>query len=187
MTRCPLAGAQISPAKPPRPVCSCCSASPALRRSELVALQVEDVAHAAGGLRLRIPCSKTDPDGAGAEIGLTRGAHVETCPVRAFEAWQAVARRIGGPLFCRISWGGGIGTAALHPEAVRRILASRCHPDGNVPRHPIQPCGVPIIGCGEVFVFSGFANSCVGVLWCRRTYQGHLWQSINVLEFNEPE
>jgi hypothetical protein len=38
-----------------------------------VALQVEDVALAAGGLRVRIPRSKTDPAGQGAEIGLPRG------------------------------------------------------------------------------------------------------------------
>ena len=97
----------------------------ALRRSELVALQVEDVAIVAGGLRLRIRRGKTDQAGQGAEIGLPRGRHAETCPVRAFEAWQAVAKRKAGPLFRRISTGDGIGDTALHPDAVRRILAHR--------------------------------------------------------------
>jgi integrase len=97
----------------------------ALRRSELVALRVEDVAVVAGGLRLRIARGKTDQAGQGAEIGLPRGRHVETCPVRAFEAWQAVARRKAGPLFRKISTGDGIGDTALHPDAVRRILAHR--------------------------------------------------------------
>jgi integrase len=97
----------------------------ALRRSELVSLHVEDVAIIAGGLRLRIIRGKTDQTGQGAEIGLPRGRHAETCPVRAFEAWQAVAKRKAGPLFRRISTGGGIGGAALHPDAVRRILAYR--------------------------------------------------------------
>ena len=78
----------------------------ALRRSELVALQVEDVAIVAGGLRLRIVRGKTDQAGQGAEIGLPRGQYAETCPVRAFEAWQAVAKRHAGPLFRRISTGG---------------------------------------------------------------------------------
>ena len=45
--------------------------------------------------------------------------------MRAFEAWQAVAKRRAGPLFRRISTGGRIGDAALHPDAVRRILAHR--------------------------------------------------------------
>jgi integrase len=97
----------------------------AMRRSELVSLRVEDVAVVAGGLRLRIRRGKTDQAGQGAEIGLPRGRHVETCPVRAFEAWQTVARRQAGPLFRKISTGDGIGEAALHPDAVRRILAHR--------------------------------------------------------------
>jgi integrase len=97
----------------------------ALRRSELVALRVEDVAVVAGGLRLRIVRSKTDQTGQGAEIGLPRGKYADTCPVRAFEAWQAVARRKAGPLFRKISTGNGIGHTALHPDAVRRILAHR--------------------------------------------------------------
>jgi len=94
----------------------------ALRRSELVSLHVGVVA---GGLRLRILRGKTDQAGQGAEIGLPRGRHVETCPVLAFNDWQAVARRKAGPLFRKISTGDGIGDTALHPDAVRRILAHR--------------------------------------------------------------
>jgi integrase len=45
--------------------------------------------------------------------------------VRAFEGWQAVARRKAGPLFRKISTGDGIGDTALHPDAVRWILAQR--------------------------------------------------------------
>jgi len=102
----------------------------ALRRSELVSLRVEDVSLMAGGLQLRILRSKTDPAGQGAEVGLPRGKHAETCPARAFEAWQAVARRKAGPLFRRIGSGGRIGEAALHPDAVRRILAQRARMAG---------------------------------------------------------
>ena len=40
----------------------------ALRRSELVALQVEDVAVVTGGLRLRIRSGKTNQVGQGAEV-----------------------------------------------------------------------------------------------------------------------
>ncbi len=97
----------------------------ALRRSELVALQVEDVAIVAGGLRLRIARGKTDRARQGAEIGLPRGRHVETCPHRAFDDWQEVAKRKAGPLFRRISTADRIGEAALHPDAVRQILSYR--------------------------------------------------------------
>ena len=40
-----------------------------------------------------------------------------------FEDWMAVAKRKAGPLFRRISTAGTIGDAALHPDAVRQILA----------------------------------------------------------------
>jgi integrase len=105
----------------------------ALRRSELVALQVDDVAPVAGGLRLRIRRAKTDQAGQGAEIGLPRGKYAETCPVLAFDAWQAVAKRQAGPLFRRISTRGNIGDAPLHPDAVRRILAHRARMAGFSP------------------------------------------------------
>jgi integrase len=97
----------------------------ALRRSELVSLQVEDVAETASGLRLRITHGRTDQMGERADIGLPRGKHAETCPVLAFRAWQEVARRRAGPLFRPISRAGTIGGTALHPDAVRRILGYR--------------------------------------------------------------
>jgi integrase len=97
----------------------------ALRRSELVFLRVEDVAIVANGLRLRILRSKTDPGGQGEEIGVPRGRHADTCPERAFFDWQEVALRKAGPLFRKISVAGRIGEDALHPDAVRRILAHR--------------------------------------------------------------
>jgi hypothetical protein len=51
----------------------------ALRRSSW--LRVEDVAIVADGLRLRIRRGKTDQAGHWAEVGLSRGRHVEICPV----------------------------------------------------------------------------------------------------------
>jgi integrase len=96
-----------------------------LRRSELVSLNVEDVTIVGGGLRLTIRSGKTDQTGQGAEIGLPRGKHAETCAVKAFHDWQAVAGRNAGPLFRKISTGGGIGEKPLHPDAVRTILATR--------------------------------------------------------------
>ncbi len=97
----------------------------ALRRSEIVALRVEDLVSVPGGLRLRLRRSKTDRAGEGTEVGLPRGHHRETCPVAAFEAWQAVARRKAGPLFRRVLASGRIGDAALNADSVRLILRRR--------------------------------------------------------------
>ena len=106
----------------------------ALRRSEIVALRVDDVVVVPGGLRLRLRRGKTDGAGEGAEIGLPRGRHGETCPVQAFEAWQAVARRKAGPLFRRVLVGGRIGDAALNTDSVRRILLRRADVAGLEPQ-----------------------------------------------------
>ena len=97
----------------------------AFRRAELVALQLDDVSHTATGLRLRIRRGKTDATGEGAEIGLPRGAHAATCPVRALEIWCRTLGQRSGPLFRKISTGGRIGRDALAPDAVRRILLRR--------------------------------------------------------------
>ena len=86
--------------------------------------RVEDLAGAGGRLRHRDhPPQQDRSGGAGGRGRPPRGRHVETCPVRAFEAWQAVARRKAGPLFRKISTGDGIGDTALHPDAMRQILA----------------------------------------------------------------
>lgn len=97
----------------------------ALRRSELVGLKVTDITATHDGLEIRLGRSKTDQEGKGASIGLPRGAHLRTCPVRAFEEWQQVAKRSAGPLFRPVTKGGNIGATALTPYAVTRILTKR--------------------------------------------------------------
>ncbi len=97
----------------------------ALRRSELVGLKVSDITATRDGLEIRLGRSKTDQDGKGASIGLPRGEHRRTCPVRAFQEWQQVAKRSAGPLFRPIKKGGHIGTTALTPSAVTRIVTRR--------------------------------------------------------------
>ena len=51
----------------------------AFRRSELVALDVEDIEHTAEGLRVVIRRGKTDQEGLGAVIAIVRGT--TACPV----------------------------------------------------------------------------------------------------------
>ncbi|MGK7871291.1 hypothetical protein [Falsiroseomonas sp. E2-1-a20] len=63
----------------------------ALRRSELVALDLADLRPVPEGLVLSLRRSKTDPDGAGTEIALPHGQHALTCPVRALTAWREAA------------------------------------------------------------------------------------------------
>jgi integrase len=97
----------------------------ALRRSELVAVQREHLRFTTEGLQLLIPRSKTDPAGQGAEIGIPRGTRPETCPVRALAAWLRAADCHYGPVFRKVDRWGSVEPAALHPNALPKILARR--------------------------------------------------------------
>jgi integrase len=81
----------------------------ALRRSELVALNLDDVNFVEEGATLTIRRSKTDQIGAGAEIAVPRGTSPATCPVRALEAWLDAAGRKDGPLLRSIDRHGNLG------------------------------------------------------------------------------
>jgi len=97
------------------------------RRSELASLRVEDVGVVPSGLRLRIVRGKTDQagQGRGPRSACRVGGTPRPAPVLAFAAWRAVAERKAGPLFRKISVADGIGDTALHPGAIRWILAHR--------------------------------------------------------------
>ncbi|MCE0745068.1 tyrosine-type recombinase/integrase [Acetobacter sicerae] len=97
----------------------------ALRRSELVALRMQDLVETEDGLALTIRSSKTDQTGEGVTIGVPRGAHAETCPVYAVRAWRVLVRHTAGPLFRKVEARGQISDRALHPDAVRQILRKR--------------------------------------------------------------
>ncbi|MDO9712489.1 tyrosine-type recombinase/integrase [Paracraurococcus lichenis] len=116
----------------------------ALRRSELVAVEREHLTFTPEGLRVRVPRSKGDPEGQGQELGIARGQHRATCPVRAMEAWLEVSGCQFGPVFRAIDRWGGIESCALHPGAVRRILLRRAEEAGieGTALEPIAPHGL---------------------------------------------
>jgi integrase len=61
----------------------------ALRRSELIALDLDDITLTQAGLTILVRRSKTDQEGQGREIGIPRSRKSATCPVAALEAWLA--------------------------------------------------------------------------------------------------
>jgi integrase len=97
----------------------------ALRRSELVAVEREHLRFTEAGLRLLIPTSKTDGEGRGVDLGITRGKRPETCPVRALETWLEASDCRFGPVFRKIDRWGTIEHRALGGDAVRDILRKR--------------------------------------------------------------
>lgn len=85
----------------------------ALRRSEIVGLDVEDVKWTRSGLTLLIKRSKTDKAGEGTEIAIPRGAGRGTCAVAALKSWIATGNIKAGPIFRKISRGGRVQVRRL--------------------------------------------------------------------------
>jgi site-specific recombinase XerD len=104
----------------------------ALRRSELVALQAEDVQFIEGeGVNIYVRASKTDQEGEGLVKGLPYGSNKETCTVTALRQWlQAAERQLGGPseggfegdIFRRFYRGESIGESAMTAQYVSTVL-----------------------------------------------------------------
>jgi integrase len=105
----------------------------ALRRSELVALDVADVADTIDGLIVTVRKSKTDQEGAGREIGIPYGSNPTTCPVRALRAWLEVSEIDGGPLFRSINRHSQLGQR-LSDQAVALVVKRTAKAAGLDPK-----------------------------------------------------
>lgn len=106
----------------------------ALRRSEIVALDLADVDTVPQGVLLHLGRSKTDQHGKGELVAIHRGASSEFCAVTALERWIETRGREPGPLFTRLHRGGRMSGERLRPQAVsivvkRAALASGLNPD----------------------------------------------------------
>ena len=93
----------------------------ALRRSDLVALDTEDVSETDDGLLLRIRREKTDQEGVGRTVGVPFGSDPTTCPVRALRQWPAESGIVAGPLW-RSYRGRRLTRRRLGPGDVARIV-----------------------------------------------------------------
>jgi integrase len=116
----------------------------ALRRSELVALDVERLTWSNDGVKLLLEKSKTDKDGEGAEIMIVFGRHEDTCPVRALRGWLDAAAIKTGPVFRKVNKGGRIEAHRLSEDAVRQVLLKRAAQAGiqGTLAEPVSPHGL---------------------------------------------
>lgn len=97
----------------------------ALRRSELVALDIDDVDEDTDGLVLSIRRSKTDQEAAGETRGLPYGSHPATCPVRAWRAWINASGINTGPAFRAVDRHGRMRSTRLSDRAVADMIKRR--------------------------------------------------------------
>jgi integrase len=115
----------------------------AMRRSELVALDVDMITDMVDGLVVSVVRSKTDQKGVGRLIGVPYGSNPMTCPVRVYRAWLAVSGIENGPVFRPISRHGRLGTQRLSDHAVALIVKRSARAAGLDPAafagHSLRP------------------------------------------------
>src|SRR5712671_3292950 len=92
----------------------------AFRRSELVALDVDDIESSDQGLRITIRRSKTDQDGEGAVVAIAPGT--TECPALALLTWLGAAGIVEGPVFRSINRAGKISKTPLSDRSVANIV-----------------------------------------------------------------
>lgn len=92
----------------------------ALRRSELVGLELCDVEFVSEGLRLTIRHSKTDQEGEGQVVAVPSGRLLR--PVARLRAWLSVRGAAPGPLFWKIDPQGRAVEAAMSDRSVARVV-----------------------------------------------------------------
>jgi site-specific recombinase XerD len=91
-----------------------------LRRSEIAALNMDDVDMRSDGIVLHIRRSKTDQTGEGDIVGIPCARQKTVCPVLALKSYLEVAGHQGGPLFSNHS--PAAKQARIDPRVVARAV-----------------------------------------------------------------
>lgn len=92
-----------------------------MRRSELVALDFDDIAHVAAGILITLRRSKTDQSGHGRLVAIPYG-RTRFCPIKCLNAWSGETEPPEGAVFRSCAKGGRISTRRLSVEAVAAII-----------------------------------------------------------------
>lgn len=96
--------------------------SGALRRGEIAALDVEDLAFVDKGVRVRLPRSKTDQAGDGQYVAIFYATRKALCPVQALRSWTQLAEVRSGALFRPVSRALKVGDGRMSARAVDRVV-----------------------------------------------------------------
>lgn len=94
----------------------------ALRRSELIGIDVEHIEPTRQGQLLMIPYSKADQAGKGQRVAVLRRAGSLLCPVSAMESWLKASGVQEGPVFRRFFRGDSMSDTRLSDKAVERLV-----------------------------------------------------------------
>lgn len=98
----------------------------ALKRSELVSLNIEDISEAAEGVVLSFKNRK---------VGIPFGADVATCPVRALKHWLRTAKISAGPVFTAVTKFDRTRPTRLSARMVSEVVKKYCKIIGKREAH----------------------------------------------------
>ena len=118
----------------------------AFRRSELVALDVQDIRFVPEGMLVSIRRSKTDLEGQGATLAIAYGDRPDFCAVRALRTWFENAGISAGPIFRRVRAGDRLTGDRLTDRSVALIVKRHAEPLGLDPElfagHSLRSGGI---------------------------------------------
>ncbi|MCW5940816.1 MAG: site-specific integrase [Fimbriimonadaceae bacterium] len=106
----------------------------AMRRSEIVGLDFEDVRYVERGMEITVRRSKVDQEGVGHVVAVPYGNAERTCPIRALRAWIEAAGLIGGPLFRSVDRHGRVSDGRMDGGSVGRIVKRAVERTGRDPQ-----------------------------------------------------
>jgi integrase len=113
-----------------------------MRRSELVGLDVDDLAAAPEGYVIHLRSSKTDQEAAGRAVPMVYGTDPRYCPVRAVRAWTTAAGLQAGPLFRPVNRHGRVLGRRLSAQSVALIVKTHMgrlgHPPAEFAGHSLR-------------------------------------------------
>jgi len=116
----------------------------ALRRSELVGIDIEHITAQSDGLELYLPKSKSDQMGDGNSVFLLARSASEYCPVSALSSWLDISKINDGAVFRRLHRCGlslRLGSERLSGKAVYRLVkdtAANCGVAGRFGAHSLR-------------------------------------------------
>jgi site-specific recombinase XerD len=122
----------------------------AMRRSELAALDVEDIEETAQGLLIMIRRSKADQEGYGNQIAVPLGT--KACPVAALVNWLRAAAITNGPVFRPIGKGGHVQNTRLTDRSIANIVK------GHAARAGLDPASYSPHSLRSGFLTAAAAN-----------------------------
>ncbi len=113
----------------------------AMRRSELVAMQVEHLTHLPNGVEILLPSSKTDQEAQGRTVFIPH-ANGERCPVRALVHWLDVSEIKEGFVFRAVSRHDRVARHGLSAQSVALVVKASVERVGgdstNVSGHSLR-------------------------------------------------